>query len=542
MKAVYALPLLLACAVAGCTKAGYDGAGRHPWTQGGVLRVAIGEEPKNLNPLLVGTTYENFIDRLMFEPLISADPQGNPVPMLADGVPSQSNGGISVDGLTIRYHLRRDARWTDGVPVTARDVLFSWQAIENSNNNIVSRHGYDFIRSIETPNPQTVVVHLKRPFAPFVNTFFAESDQPYDIVPSHVLARYHDINRVPFDAAPTVSDGPFRFVRWQRGDRILLEANPAFFKGRPGLSRVDIEFIPDENSTINLLRSHSVDYIFEPSIQTYPLLRALPDARIVTVNVNGYEGMELNTSRAVLADARVRAAIAAAIDKAGLTRQLTFGQVRVATEDLPDWIWAFDPAIESVPFNPAAAKALLASAGWIPGPDGMARKEGRPMELLLAANSSSATDRSVSLLVQAALRHIGISVDVKYYPPDLLYGAVEMGGILHGGKFDLLILGWFAGTDPDNSSQFSCANLPPNGYNDTRYCNAQMDAAQAEALGHYDRPTRTRAYSKVEGLLARDNPLVVFWWQRQLEAISVDFHGFSPNPVIESWNAWQWSI
>ncbi len=69
-----------------------------------------------------------------------------------------------------------------------------------------------------------------------------------------------------------------------------------------------------------------------------------------------------------------------------------------------------------------------------------------------------------------------------------------------------------------------------------------MDAAQAEALGHYDRPTRTRAYSKVEGLLARDNPLVVFWWQRQLEAISVDFHGFSPNPVIESWNAWQWSI
>jgi|SRR5580700_1805622 peptide/nickel transport system substrate-binding protein len=542
MKAVTALPLLLAVAFSGCTKTGYQAAGRHPWTQPGVLRIAISEEPKNLNPLLVGTTYEIFIDRLMFEPLISADPHGNAVPMLAESVPSQTNGGVSADGLTIRYHLRHDVRWTDGVPVTARDVLFSWQAIENANNNIISRHGYDDVRSIDAPDPQTVVVHLKRPFAPFVNTFFAESDQPYEIVPAHVLDRYHDINTVPFNAAPTVSDGPFRFGRWQRGDRILLDANAVFFKGPPGLTRIVLEFIPDENSAISLLRSHSVDYIFQPTIQTYPLLRSLSDARIVKVNVNGYEGMELNTAHAVLADERVRGAIAAAIDKEALTRQLTFGQERTATEDLPDWLWAFDPAVKSAPFNPAAARALLASAGWIAGSDGVVRKNGRPMELFLATNSSSATERSGSLLIQAALRRIGIMVDVKYYPPDILYGPAEMGGIQHGGRFDLLALGWYSGTDPDNSSQFTCANLPPNGYNDTRYCNAAMEAAQSAALVHYDRRTRTRAYSRIENLLARDNPIVVFWWQRQLEAISVDFRGFAPNPVMEAWNAWEWSI
>ena len=69
-----------------------------------------------------------------------------------------------------------------------------------------------------------------------------------------------------------------------------------------------------------------------------------------------------------------------------------------------------------------------------------------------------------------------------------------------------------------------------------------MDAAQAIALAHYDRATRKRAYSKIEGLLAADNPIVFFWWQRQQQAISNDFHGFAPNPVIESWNAWQWGI
>lgn len=531
-----------AIALAGCTKSGGVAGQRHPWTQAGVLRVAIGEEPKNLNPLLAGTTYEIFIDRLMFEPLLSADPHGNTIPMLATKVPTQANGGISADGLTIRYELRRDARWTDGVSVTARDVAWSWQAIENGNNDVVSRHGYDVVRSIDTPDAYTFVVHLKGRFSPFVNTFFAESDQPYGILPAHALARYADLNHVPFDAAPLVSDGPFRFERWERGDRIVLDANTGFFEGRPRLNRIELEFVPNENSATNLLRTHAVDYIFQPTIQTFPSLHALPDARIVWVNVNGYEGVELNLSHPALADRRVRTAIAAALDKAALTRQLTYGQVTTATEDLPNWMWAFDPAVRAVPFDPVAAKALLAQAGWVAGTDGVVRKQGRPLELLLASNSASATERSDSLLIQAALRRIGIAVTLKYYPPDILYAPQGMGGIQHGGKFDLLAYGWYAGVDPDNSSQMTCDNFPPHGYNDPRYCSAAMDAAQSLALTHYDRATRKRAYSTIEHLLSVDNPVIYFWWQRQQEAISVDFHGFTPNPVIESWNAWQWSI
>ena len=528
--------------LAGCAKTGGVAGERHPWTHAGVLRVAVNEEPKNLNPLLAGTTVEIFIDRFMFEPLLSADPNGNPVPMLAAAVPTQANGGISSDGLTIRYHLRRDVRWSDGVHLTARDVLWSWQAIENPNNDAVSRHGYDDIRSIDTPDPYTVVVHLKRRFSPFVDTFFAESDQAYDIVPAHVLAKYPDVNRIPFDAEPLVSDGPFRFVRWERGDRIVLDANRNFFEGAPGLRRVQIGFLPDENSAINLLRTHAIDYFYQPTIQTYPALRALPDARIVWVNMNGFDGIEMNLSHAILADARVRTAIAAAIDKAALTRQLAYGQEITATEDLPNWIWAFDRSVKSVPFDPAAAKTLLARAGWIAGADGIVRKHGRPLELLLATASDSATHRSESLLVQAALRAIGIAVDVRYYPTDILYAPQGMGGIQHGGKFDLLMYPWYAGIDPDDSSQLTCNNFPPHGYNDPRYCSRAMDAAQAIALAHYDRATRKRAYATVERLLSIDNPIVYVWWQRQQEAISVDFHGFAPNPVTESWNAWQWRI
>jgi peptide/nickel transport system substrate-binding protein len=204
-------------------------------------------------------------------------------------------------------------------------------------------------------------------------------------------------------------------------------------------------------------------------------------------------------------------------------------------------MWAYDPSVADVRFNLAEAKQLLAADGWQPGSDGVLRKNGQPFEVLLAADVS-ATHRSESILIQAALRRVGIDVAVKYYPESLLYAPAAMGGIMHGGKFDMMLTPWYSGVDPDNSSQFTCANVPPHGYNDEHYCVAAMDAAQEIALTHYLVAERKPAYATIEGLLARDNPELFFWWVRQLEPISVDFKGFAPNPVTESWNAWQWSI
>jgi len=530
--------------VSGCSKAGSPGGagGRHPWTQAGVLRVAVTQEPKSLNPLLATTTTDVFVDRLMFEPLLTADPHGNPLPMLATRVPTTANGGISRDGLTITYDLRRDAKWSDGVPVSANDVKWSWQALVNPNDNVISRHGYDVVASIDTPNRHTVVVHLKRRFAPFVNTFFAESDQPYAVAPAHLLAKYPNINQVPFNGSPAVSDGPFSFVSWQRGDRISLAANPTFFEGKAGLQRVLVEIVPDENTAINLLSAHAVDYVYQPSINTYPALKDVPDAKIVWVNANAFEGLEFNLTHPSVADSRVRLAVAHAIDKSGFVDRLTFGRDKVATEDIPDWMWAFDPNVKSYPYDLTTGKRLLAQAGYVPGPDGVVRKNGRPLELLLVTDTATATHRQASLLVQEALRRIGIAVSVKYYPIDLLYATASLGGIMQSGKFDVMLIPWYSGIDPDDSSQFACANMPPGGYNTAHYCNPDMEAAQHDALSTYDQALRAVAYSRIQRLLSRDNPVIFFWWNRQQEAISADFRGFDPNPVVESWNAWKWSI
>ena len=535
MKRLLALAVLGA-AVAGCSQ------GSAPGTQPGVLRIAIQSDVKNLNPLLNSNTTDGMIARLMFEPLVSADAQGKTIPMLAAKVPTLRNGGISKDGLTITYHLRKGVKWTDGVPVTSADVKWSWQALMNPNNNIISRHGYDLIKSIDTPSPYTVVVHLKRKFSPFVNTFFADSDQPYPIAPAHILAKYPNINEIPFNSDPNVSDGPFKFVIWVRGDHMEFARNPNFFLGKPKLKRIVIHIVPDESTTVNMLRTHDIDWMFEASVDNYPQVKSIPGIKIVWVNVNGYEDLQLNVQRPYLRDVRVRRAIAYGIDKERLVKTLTFGQERIATEDQPPFMWAYDPKVTNYPYDPAKARQLLEQAGWSPGPDGIMRKDGHRLILVLTSDASNITRRRASVEVQAMLRKIGIEAEVKYYQADVLYAPVGEGGILQGGRFDLDLAGWYSGTDPDDSSQFTCKNVAPHGYNYSRYCSKAMDAAQQVALTHYDIATRKIAYARIQELLKRDVPEIFTYYERQMQPINPNFKGFHPNPVIESWNAWQWSI
>jgi len=541
VKRLLAIAFLAALAAACSKVSGPSGAGaEHAWTKPGILRVAIQSEPKNLDTLLSSNTTDNMITRLIFDPLITADTKGNPVPVLATEVPTLENGGISKDGLTVTYHLHSGVTFTDGAPLTSKDVKFSWQAMMNPNNNVVSRHGFDEIKSIDTPNDTTVIVHLKEKFAPFVNTFFAESDSPVNIVPAHILSRFPNVNQIPFNNEP-IGSGPYKLAEWVKGDHITLVANDKYFRGTPGLQRIEIRVIPDENTTLNLMKTHDIDWMLEPSYATFPTLDAIKDVDIRYTDINGYEGMHINTSHPPLNDPNVRRALAYAIDKKQLLNKLTFGQQKVATEDLPDWMWAYNPHGTAYPYDVTKAKALLAAAGYVPGPDGILTKDGEKLSLLLVTNGSNATRRKGTVLVQAMLRQAGIDVQIKYFDGATLFAPAPI-GILQTGKFDIDWTGWFAGVDPDDSSNYVSKNIPPGGYNYTRYQSPAMDAAQKAALLNYDRPTRTKAYAQIEELLATDNPQLFFWWDKQMQAINPDLKNFDPNPVTESWNAYQWSI
>jgi peptide/nickel transport system substrate-binding protein len=536
-SAVFLLAMLCALLCSACSKQGAAGGG----PSSNSLSIALPINPTQLNPILEQNSVENFVDGLIFSELVTIDTQGHEVPDLAAVVPTQQNGGISKDGLTVTYHLRPNAKWQDGAPVTSKDVKFTWQAIMSPKNNVVSHTGYNQIASIDMPDDHTVVLHMKQVFPPAVDTIFGESDTPYRVLPSHLLASYPSLNDVPFNADP-VGSGAYRFARWLRGDRIVLEANPSYYGAAPKIKELVLKIIPDGNTTESQLRTGEAQLGMEITQSTFNDLANDSHVTRQLVSAPSYSAVYFNTSRPGLTDARVRRAIALAINRPEIIRDETSGTATLAIADLTPFSWAYDPSLKPTPYDPAQAKQLLDAAGWAVGSGGIRVKNGQRLSLQLAYGQGSQSVRNITVEVQQMLRQVGIDIELKSYDYSLLYAAAESGGIYNSGKFDLALYAWISGADPDDSSQWLCNAVPPNGNNVTRYCSKDMDAAQHLALSTFDRTVRKRAYSQVQQILLRDMPAIVLYYQRQRYAHVPELQDFTPNGVSEGWNVAHWTL
>jgi peptide/nickel transport system substrate-binding protein len=505
------------------------------------LRVAVSSSPNTLNPLLATQQVEVQLISLALEPLVATDPEGHDVPILAARVPTTENGDIARDGRAITYHLRHGVRWQDGAPFTSRDVAFSWRAIMNPKTAVATRHGYDRVDRVETPDPFTAIFRLKGPFAPAVHTFFAHSDSPIEIVPAHLLERYGDLNKIPFNSKP-IGTGPYRIERWVRGERIDYVANERYYLGKPRIPKIVVHFVPDENTVVNQLRAHELDWFLQATPKTYPQLHAIAGYDVRLVRFNGADSIIFNTTHAPFSDARLRRAVGLAIDKAKLVDETTYGTTVPATEDIPSFMWAFNPHAGTDKRDLSGARALVAAAGYRIGSDGIGVRDDKRLAMGLAFRTDSITDRNRGVVIASMLHDVGIEVQLKGYTTALLYGPYSEHGILANGQYDASLETWYSGVDPDDSTQLLCRERPPNGYNWSRYCNPALDAAEQVALAHYDLSTRRRAYGDIQQILARDAPFVYLWWPRQIEAVSSDLAHFRPNGIVETWNAYQWSF
>ncbi|HEY3674802.1 MAG TPA: peptide ABC transporter substrate-binding protein [Candidatus Tumulicola sp.] len=531
------LPAMLAIALlgTGCSK-----GGEPPGELKGRLRIALPINPTQLNPILTQNSAESFADGLIFNLLVKHDARHRQIPDLAEIVPTLANGGISRDARTVTYRLRRNVRWQDGVPFTSRDVVFTWHAILNPRNDVVSRGAYDRVKSMDAPDPYTVVVHFKTPFAGAVDTVFGESDVPMRVLPAHLLQGEPDLNHVAFDAAP-VGTGPYRFVRWLRGDRIELEANPYYFGGAPHIEHLTLQIVTDPSTVELQLRSHEIDLGIELPATVYRALASVPGITLKTVAAPIYTAIYFNTRQQLLRDVRVRRALVFGANRAEIVRNNGTGVTQVATADLSPYHWAFDPALKPLPYDPAAAGTLLDRAGWHRGPDGIRTKGSERLSLLFAFPSSSQIMRDVAVQLQQMYRGIGVDLDLKGYDYTVYYAAAQSGGVLSAGHYDLGIRSSKFGSDPDDSSDWTCAAIPPAGTNYTRYCSPRMERLQQVATTDPRRAARARAYRQIESLLLDDAPAAFISYQPFRYAYASDLRNFFPNGISETWNAQQWA-
>jgi len=527
--------LVAVTAAAGCSRPGSA-------VSNASLTVALPIAPNNLNPILSTDSSEAFVDDLMFAKLVTMDTHHAQVPDLAATVPTLANGGISRDGLTITYHLRHDATWTDGVPVTSADVKYSYEQVNNPSNNVISRHGFDQIRSVDTPDKWTVVLHMKQLFPPIVDAFFGESDEPYDILPAHVLAKYSNLNNIPFNAEPTVTDGPYRFARWVRGDRVELTANDQYFRGAPAINHLDVKIMTDTNTVTAQLRTGETQLGLELTGPSYRNLDNESRLTRLAISAPVYDSLLLNCGRSVLSDRNLRVALAYATDRRTITRDNEFGEATIAAGDLSPFSWAYDQAVHAQPYDPAKARALLDADGWKLGPGSIRVKDGKKLSLLFVYGTGSDIARDIVVQLQQMWRAVGIEVQPKSFPYAQLYAPQQSGGIYASGKYDVGFYAWVSGRDPDDSSQFLSGAIPPNGNNFSFYRSARMDALQHEALSTFNVAARKRAYAQIQQLIVDDVPQMMLFYRLMLYAHAPQLSNFTPNGVGEAWNAQAWTF
>ncbi len=531
--------------LAGCTKISTQAptAGQgNPWTHPGVLRVASRQEPDNLNTLLGTEVIDKDLAMFWAGYLFNWNDKNELVPELAASVPTLANGGVSKDGLTIVYHLRRGVKWQDGAPFGADDVIYTWRQMLNLDNPVVSRVGYDVIDRIDKRDDATVVIHLKKRFSPFVNSFFTMANNTVAILPKHLLAQYPNISHVAYNRLP-VGTGPFRVVEYERGSHVTFVANPLYWRGPPKLQRIEWKIIGNDNTILTQLKSHEIDFYYRATEAQMPSLKGLPGTRIVLTEFTQFADIGINASHPPLDDVRVRQALAYATNRQELVDKVSHGVNTVGDTDQPSFLWAYDARAKTYPYDPQRAAALLDAAGWHAGPDGMRSKNGQPLALTMVGFTGSSTVTGAQQVIQEQWHQLGIAIEIKNFPSNQLYATLANDGIEQTGKFDVSYEEWANGIDPDDSILIRCGMAPPNGWNIYHFCSRRLDNAEADALVNYDQAKRKADYAIVQEEMQDQLPFIVVWYVRRLDVINTDFKNYLPaHAVTPFWNTWAWSI
>jgi len=535
--------LIAAAFLAACTRVGTSSvAAGHAWTHHGLLRIVNISEPDSLNPLVGNFQIDSDLAQLWGGYFFNYNDRNELVPELVTTVPTLENGGISRDNRTITYHLRKDVLWQDGAPFGAGDVIFSWHAVMNKRNNVPSTVGYELIDSIERKDDWTIAVHLRKAYAPFLTTFFGPCSNPYVVLPAHLLAKFPDLNRVPFNSQP-VGTGPFIVERWQRGSKIVFRANSRYWRGPPKLKEIWYTPIPDENTVISLLASHEADLDYNAANVNFKQLTGIEGTRVFLTPFTQFSQLVLNLRSPQLSDVRVRQALWLALDVKALLRDVTHGVNIPGYTDQPAFSWAYNPNVAHYDYDPAKARALLEGAGWRAGPDGIRVKDGKRLQLTLAGVQGSANGNAAAVIVQRDWHDVGVEPLVKNYVSSLFFATYGAGGIIQTGKFDVAFDSWLNGVDPDDSTLWMCDQMPPHGENVYHFCDARVDAAERIALGTNDRAVRKRAYDTIQAVLAERVPVIIAWYSRRLAVTNSDLKNYRPAHAVTSfWNCYDWDI
>ena len=300
------LAILGLLAVVGCGGGEEHSATGGKPRDGGRLVIGLQQEPDLLNNILQLRKSSRLINNALFSRFVTYDDSLRLIPDLITEIPSIANGGVRADHLQYTYHLRRDAKWHDGQPLTAADVVFTWEIIMDPDAGAESQAGWDIVERIETPDAYTVVFHLSEPYANFVeDTFYDE-----DVLPKHLLqgTRGKAFAESDFHRAP-IGSGPFRFVEWVPGSHITLKRFDEWHGDTARLDELVFKIVPEVTALSVQLRAGEIDGCDNADVSQLAVLQRIPHMQVFETPSMAYTHVTLQCKDNILDDVRVRRAL-----------------------------------------------------------------------------------------------------------------------------------------------------------------------------------------------------------------------------------------
>lgn len=524
----HAAAALLAAALA----AGWPGvAHAQPPPGGTTLRVAITQDIDSLNPFVAVFLSSTQVMRLTYENLTMVGPDNAVQPGLAESWQS------SPDGLTWTFKIR-DGQWSDGTPITARDVAFTYTQImtnpaaQDANGSAVANFA-----AVTAVDDRTVEVTTKQPQASIL-----ASDIP--IVPEHVWSsRVGQIGTATgAEQLPAVGSGPYVISGYQEGQSVTLSANDRFWRGRAHVDTLQFVRYENADAAVQGLLKGDVDLVRDLTPAQFDSLegnaavgrnegrnRRYTELLLNWSNPSGVDGQPFGDGHPALRDVRVRKALHHAVDAGAIVDRVKQGHSEPGHGIIPPVYpkWTFAPSdSQRRDHDPERAKALLDEAGYRPGPDGVrVGPDGRPLTLRLIAGNQVPTNPQLLDFLAGWFKAVGVGVTPQIMASNQIDDATV------AGNFDIAVSGWSVNPDPDSTlDQQTCA-VNGTSRSDSGYCNPAYDQLYAEQQAALDEGKRREIVQRMQSMLYDDVHAIVLTHDALLEAYRADrFTGFVTQP------------
>ncbi len=465
-----------------------------PKASGGTLINAMTGEPSGLISMIAGESASSAISSNIFNSLLKYDKN-----LELEGDLTES-WQISTDQKTITFKLKPNLKWADNQPLTSADVLFTWQAVTDEKN--ASPYASDFllVKKAETPDPQTFRVTYAQAYAPALDSWAG-----LQILPKHLLEG-KDLHTTAFARKP-VGSNYYKLDNWKHGEHLMLSRNANSVLGPAQIDNLVTRIIPDNSAQFLELMADNIDLMGLDPIKYSRIIPARPELlkklALYKELGNSYTYMGFNLKHKPFDDVRVRRAINYAIDKQEIIDGVYLGLgINIASPYKPGTRWS-NPALQPYPYDPAKARALLQEAGFNDSnSDGILERDGKPFSFEIITNQNKEREKS-AVLIQRRLKEVGIDVRIR-----AIEWASFISRFIKTGDFDVVVLGWGLGLDPDQYNIWHSSQQAPGQFNFIGYNNPKIDALLEQGRLELNPDKRMVIYHKFAEILLEDSPVI----------------------------------